>query len=116
MTFTLAETLWLWEMGFEDLLLAYPTADRQELARLAAIDDPGRPVVMVDSVEHLDLIESAAAGGAPIARLHRDGPLLLDRRRAREDRDEALAHPHARPGGRARARDRAPPGLRAGRA
>ena len=66
MTFALAETLWLWELGFEDLLLAYPTADRQELSRLAAIDDPGRPVVVVDSTEHLDLIESAANGGAPI--------------------------------------------------
>jgi D-serine deaminase-like pyridoxal phosphate-dependent protein len=66
MTFTLAETLWLWELGFEDLLLAYPTADRQELARLAAIDGPARPVVVVDSTEHLDLIESAANGGAPI--------------------------------------------------
>ena len=65
MTFTLAETLWLWEMGFENLLLAYPTADRQELARLAAIDDPGRPVIMVDSVEQLDFIESCTSGGAP---------------------------------------------------
>jgi D-serine deaminase-like pyridoxal phosphate-dependent protein len=65
MTFTLAETLWLWEMGFDDLLLAYPTADRQGLARLAAIDEPGRPVVMVDSVEHLELIESATADGVP---------------------------------------------------
>jgi D-serine deaminase-like pyridoxal phosphate-dependent protein len=63
MTFTLAETLWLWEMGFDDLLLAYPTADRQGLARLAAIDDPGRPVIVVDSTEQLDLIESAANGG-----------------------------------------------------
>jgi D-serine deaminase-like pyridoxal phosphate-dependent protein len=65
MTFTLAETLWLWEMGFDDLLLAYPTADRQGLARLAAIDEPGRPVVVVDSSEQLDLIESATAGGVP---------------------------------------------------
>ena len=65
MTFTLAETLWLWELGFDDLLLAYPTADRPELARLAAIDDPGRPVIVVDSAEHLDFIESAAAGGVP---------------------------------------------------
>jgi D-serine deaminase-like pyridoxal phosphate-dependent protein len=65
MTFTLPETLWLWEMGFENLLLAYPTADRQELARLAAIEEPGRPVIMVDSVEHLDFVESATAGGAP---------------------------------------------------
>jgi D-serine deaminase-like pyridoxal phosphate-dependent protein len=65
MTFTLAETLWLWEMGFDDILLAYPTADRQGLARLAAIDDPGRPVIVVDSAEQLDLIEGAAAGGLP---------------------------------------------------
>ena len=65
MTFTVAETLWLWELGFDDLLLAYPTADRPELARLAAIDDPGRPVIVVDSTEPLDLIESAAAGGVP---------------------------------------------------
>ena len=27
MTFTLPETLWLAEQGFENLLLAYPTAD-----------------------------------------------------------------------------------------
>ena len=65
MTFTLPETLWLWEMGFDDLLLAYPTADRQELARLAAIEEQGRPVVVVDSAEQLDLIEGATAGGAP---------------------------------------------------
>ena len=65
MTFTLGETLWLWEMGFDDLLLAYPTADRQELARLAAIDDPRRPVIVIDSVEHLDFVESAVAGGTP---------------------------------------------------
>ena len=65
MTFTLNETLWLWELGFDDLLLAYPTADRQALARLAAIDAPGRPTVVVDSAEQLDLIEAATAGGAP---------------------------------------------------
>jgi D-serine deaminase-like pyridoxal phosphate-dependent protein len=64
MTFTLPETLWLWELGVDDLLLAYPTADRQSLARLAAIDEPGRPVVVVDSAEQLDLIEAATAGGA----------------------------------------------------
>jgi D-serine deaminase-like pyridoxal phosphate-dependent protein len=65
MTFTLPETLWLWEMGFDDLLLAYPTADRQGLARLASVDDPRRPVIVVDSVEHLDFIESATSGAVP---------------------------------------------------
>ena len=64
MTFSLAETLWLWELGFDNLLLAYPTGDRQGLARLAAIDDPGRPVIVVDSAEQLDFIESATTGGA----------------------------------------------------
>ncbi len=56
MTFTLAESLWLHQHGFDDLLLAYPTADREGLARL---DERG-PVIMVDSVEHLDLIPGRA--------------------------------------------------------
>lgn len=56
MTFTLAESLWLRDHGFDDLLLAYPTADREALARL---DERG-PVVMVDSTEQLDLIPGRA--------------------------------------------------------
>jgi D-serine deaminase-like pyridoxal phosphate-dependent protein len=52
MTFTLRESLWL---GEPDMLLAYPTADREALGRMG---EDG-PVLMVDSVEHLDLIESA---------------------------------------------------------
>ena len=35
MTYTLPETLWLAEQGFEDLLLAYPTADEEALGELA---------------------------------------------------------------------------------
>ncbi|KZS63580.1 amino acid deaminase/aldolase [Mycobacterium pseudokansasii] len=64
MTFTLAETLWLAEHGFDNLLLAYPTTDRAALPKLGELTaaDPERaPIVMVDSVEHLDLIESATA-------------------------------------------------------
>ena len=63
MTFTLPESLWLHEHGFDDLLLAYPTADRAALAVLRRIEDDGAPILMVDSVEQLDLIESAAGGG-----------------------------------------------------
>ncbi len=70
MTFTLPETLWLAGQGFANLLLAYPTGDRaalRELAALSAEDPEGAPVVMVDSIEHLDLIESVlGAGAAPI--------------------------------------------------
>jgi D-serine deaminase-like pyridoxal phosphate-dependent protein len=61
--FTLPEAIWLWEQGFRDLVVAYPTTDRACLTRLARItsEDPDEaPVVMVDSAEHLDLIEEAA--------------------------------------------------------
>jgi D-serine deaminase-like pyridoxal phosphate-dependent protein len=70
MTYTLPETLWLAEQGFEDLLLAYPTADVRSLGELAlrSVANPGgAPVVMVDCVEHLETIESVlGAGAAPV--------------------------------------------------
>ena len=37
MTFTLRESLWLGEQGFDDMLLAYPTTDRACLTRLARL-------------------------------------------------------------------------------
>jgi D-serine deaminase-like pyridoxal phosphate-dependent protein len=55
MTFTLRESLWLAEHGASDMLLAYPTTDVEALGRMG---EDG-PVLMVDSVEHLDLIERA---------------------------------------------------------
>ena len=70
MTFTLPETLWLAEHGFENLLLAYPTADSGALSELAlrSVANPdGAPIVMVDCAEHLDAIESVlGAGAAPV--------------------------------------------------
>jgi D-serine deaminase-like pyridoxal phosphate-dependent protein len=72
MTYTLPETLWLAEQGFEDLLLAYPTADSgalEELALRSAANPDGAPIVMVDSVEHLEMIESVLGTGAPPLRV-----------------------------------------------
>jgi D-serine deaminase-like pyridoxal phosphate-dependent protein len=70
MTYTLPETLWLAELGFEDLLLAYPTTDTAALGELAlrSVAHPaGAPIVMIDCVEHLDAIESVlGAGAAPV--------------------------------------------------
>jgi D-serine deaminase-like pyridoxal phosphate-dependent protein len=63
MTFTLPESLWLHERGFDDLLLAYPTADRSALARLGRLDAERPPIVMVDSLDHLDFIDAAAGAG-----------------------------------------------------
>jgi D-serine deaminase-like pyridoxal phosphate-dependent protein len=72
MTYTLPETLWLAEQGFEDLLLAYPTADigaLEELALRSAANPAGAPIVMVDCVEHLEMIESVLGKGAPPIRV-----------------------------------------------
>jgi D-serine deaminase-like pyridoxal phosphate-dependent protein len=70
LTFTLPETLWLAREGLEDLVVGYPTADRTAIAELAQLTDERpdtAPALMIDSVEHLDLIEAAAgAGEAPI--------------------------------------------------
>ncbi|HMT05942.1 MAG TPA: amino acid deaminase/aldolase [Solirubrobacterales bacterium] len=72
MTFTLPETLWLADRGVENLLLAYPTTNLEALGELAlrSVADPGRaPVVMVDCVEHLEIIESVLGSKAPPVRL-----------------------------------------------
>lgn len=60
MTFTLGESLWLHEQGFEDLLLAYPTADHDALYRLGRAGGERPPAIMVDSADQLDLADRAA--------------------------------------------------------
>ncbi|MFC4505802.1 MULTISPECIES: amino acid deaminase/aldolase [Streptomyces] len=70
MSFTLAESLWLARSGFDDILLAYPSADRTAFAELAA--DPklaAAVTVMVDDVAQLDLIDAARAGGTEVVRV-----------------------------------------------
>jgi D-serine deaminase-like pyridoxal phosphate-dependent protein len=62
MAFTLPEALWLVSRGTsQDILVAYPTADRTALARLAG-DAAARSAitVMIDCPDHLDMIEKAA--------------------------------------------------------
>jgi D-serine deaminase-like pyridoxal phosphate-dependent protein len=66
LSFTLPEALFLARQGFENIVVAYPTADREalaELVELAATAPTSAPVAMVDSSPHLDLIESAIGGG-----------------------------------------------------
>lgn len=70
MAYSLPEALWLAE-GIDDILLGYPSVDREALRRLAA--DPvarERITLMVDDVEQVALIERAltraATDGPPI--------------------------------------------------
>ncbi|MEU4549775.1 amino acid deaminase/aldolase [Nonomuraea dietziae] len=70
MAFTLPEALWLVSHGLSDVLVAYPTADRAALARLAASEQAAREItLMVDSAEHLDYIEAAVPANSPPLRL-----------------------------------------------
>ncbi|MFJ6757901.1 MULTISPECIES: amino acid deaminase/aldolase [unclassified Streptomyces] len=65
MSYTLAESLWLARSGFEDVLLAYPSADRAgfgELANDAKL--AGAVTVMVDDPAQLELMDGARDGGA----------------------------------------------------
>jgi len=68
LAFTLPEALWLAEgRTCDDIVVAYPTADQAALARLAGHPQAAMAItVMVDSIEHLDLIARAvAAAGDP---------------------------------------------------
>jgi D-serine deaminase-like pyridoxal phosphate-dependent protein len=69
---TLAESLWLvTELeDLDDVVVGYPTADREALQRLAADDDlAARVTLMVDSAEQLDFIESAVGTDGPKLRV-----------------------------------------------
>jgi D-serine deaminase-like pyridoxal phosphate-dependent protein len=63
LAFSLPEALWLASQGTaDDILVAYPTADASALTRLASDPAAARAItVMVDSRDHLDLIEKATA-------------------------------------------------------
>jgi D-serine deaminase-like pyridoxal phosphate-dependent protein len=70
LAFTLPEALWLANDDFEDIVVAYPTTDRQALTALAHLHEhvPNtRVAAMVDGVEQLDLIlASSEATEVPV--------------------------------------------------
>jgi D-serine deaminase-like pyridoxal phosphate-dependent protein len=71
LAFTLPEALWLAKLGFRDVLVAYPTVDREALRALARCSEQMQGThisVMVDCSAQLELIEDAvdSAGGEPI--------------------------------------------------
>ncbi|GAA2206170.1 amino acid deaminase/aldolase [Nonomuraea monospora] len=70
MAYTLPEALWLARNGLTDILVAYPTADRQALAALAGDTRAAAEItVTVDSAAHLDHIEAAVSEVRPRAEL-----------------------------------------------
>jgi D-serine deaminase-like pyridoxal phosphate-dependent protein len=71
MSYSLAEALWLQASGTsDDLLVAYPTADRGSLRALAA-DEAARQriTITIDSAAHLDFIDATLGTGHPTVRV-----------------------------------------------
>ena len=61
LTYAAAETAFLAEQGFDDLLLAYPTVQESDANLLAATNARGASAaVVVDAVEHLTALDAAA--------------------------------------------------------
>jgi D-serine deaminase-like pyridoxal phosphate-dependent protein len=61
LAFTLPEALWLAQEGMDDIVVAYPSVDRDALRQLAGLTAESGPriTIVVDSIEHLDLIDDA---------------------------------------------------------
>lgn len=65
MAFSLREALWLARGGVDDVLVGYPTVDRQSITELRADEALAESItLMVDDVTHLNLISSIS--GAPV--------------------------------------------------
>lgn len=71
MCYSLAEARWLFNAGTsDDLLVAYPTADRDELRGLAKNEAERQHITLtVDCLEHLDFIDRELGDGHPEIRL-----------------------------------------------
>lgn len=91
LAYTLAEALWLHDEAVtDDLLVAYPTVDRAALTRLVASPSAAAAItLMVDSTDHLDLIDSVRASKAVPVRVAIDidaglrlGPQLVGPKRS----------------------------------
>lgn len=99
MAYSLREALWLVECGCRDVLLGYPTTDRQALARLGADREAKAAItIMVDDVAHAEIAEAAGAHGVrmciDVDASLRIGPIHLGTRRSplrTADQVEALA-------------------------
>ena len=71
LAYSLREALWIAQTGLcDDVLMGYPSVDRLALGELAADEALARQVIlMVDSVEHLDLVDEVRPPAGPPLRV-----------------------------------------------
>lgn len=79
MAYALPEALWLVGHGLADVFVAYPTVDRDALARLAADEAALAAVSLaVDSVEHVEFLAAALRSVAELAFVNGGGTGSLE--------------------------------------
>lgn len=79
MCFTAPEALFLAEQGFHDLLLGYPIWNPNHIAAIARMTAAGTPItLMVDSLAHVEHIESIARKTGVVLRLCLDVDCSMD--------------------------------------
>lgn len=71
LAYSLREALWLAETGVsEDILMGYPSVDLPAVTWLCADEQlADRVTLMVDAVEHLDLVDRVRPPGGPVVRV-----------------------------------------------
>ena len=70
MTYSLSESVWLADQGVDDILLAYPSVEREAYAELVTDERRLASItVMVDSLEALDFIDSVVGKDHPPIRV-----------------------------------------------
>ena len=71
MGYSLREALWLHEQGIcDDIVLGYPTVDRAALERLVSSPSAAATItLMIDCVEHLDVVDSVRSSKAVAVRV-----------------------------------------------
>ncbi|MCB9033606.1 MAG: amino acid deaminase/aldolase [Chitinophagales bacterium] len=61
MCFTTQEAIWLSQQGFDNLLLGYPSVNKDEIQTICQLTKQGKKIIlMVDSIVHLELVNQIA--------------------------------------------------------
>jgi D-serine deaminase-like pyridoxal phosphate-dependent protein len=76
MTYDLREALWLRSQGFTDILMGYPTFEKNSIAELA--ENPNQITLMVDLPEHIRLLQSFGMRTAKVFNVCIDIDLSMD--------------------------------------
>ncbi|MBK9448447.1 MAG: amino acid deaminase/aldolase [Bacteroidetes bacterium] len=79
MCFTGPEAVWLSQTGFDDLLIAYPVFQREQLAAICAEVKKGKKLIcMIDSAEHVRQLDAVASASNVILPVCIDLDMSID--------------------------------------